>query len=282
MDNSQDLLTNLTSATIKLDPTFANVFAASSLSPGESEVLGEIGQGVNKIEQSVQQIATKLGVQLDQSDNQTAKAHKSPSSTPDAEANARVTLHEVRRALNEFRDSQRLGLVSVRNQLMASIFVTGFVAYALFCTTILAVVQPNNPAQPERATILAAVVFYIVGAMAGLFGRIYSQSKSNIGGDDYGLSTVHLISTPLISGLAGIGGAFFYSILMLQVVPGSPATLSTIFTLNRLDFLIAAAIVGYAPNLLMKGLQANKYVSALQSSETSRSTDASKQQSEAN
>lgn len=165
---------------------------------------------------------------------------------------------------------------------MASTFVTGFVTYALLCTTILALVHTNNAVQPERATILAAVVFYIVGAMAGLFGRIYSQSKANTGGDDYGLSLVRLISTPLISGLAGIGGAFLYNILILQGALGSSVSLSSIFTLNRLDYLIAAAVFGYAPNLLMRGLQSNKYFSALQSSETSRSTDASSQQSEIN
>lgn len=277
MDNSQDLLTNLTDATKKLDPKFACVFAASSLSPGESEVLGEIEQGVNKIEQGVHQIATKLGVQLDENDNQAAKSEKQNASTPDVEANARVTLHEIRRALNEFRDNQRLGIVSIRNQLMASIFVTGFVTYALLCTVVLATVHANSTVQPERTAILAAVVFYIVGAMAGLFGRIYTQSKANAGGDDYGLSIVRLISTPLISGLAGIGGAFLYSMLILQVIPGSSISLLSIFNINRLDYLIAAAVFGYAPNLLMKGLQSNKYVSALESSQTSRSTDASAQ-----
>ena len=126
------------------------------------------------------------------------------------------------------------------------------------------------------------MVFYIVGAMAGLFGKIYSQSKASAGGDDYGLSLVRLISTPLISGLAGIGGAFLYSMLILQVIPGSSISLLSIFNINRLDYLIAAAVFGYAPNLLMKGLQSNKYVSALESSQTSRSTDSSTQQSEIN
>ncbi len=282
MDNSQALLTNLTSATIKLDPKFANVFAASSLSWGESEMLGEIEQGVHKIEHDMHQIATKFGVQLNEDDDQAADSDKNSVTSLDAEANARVTLHEIRQSLNEFRDSQRLGIVSIRNQLMACTFVTGLVTYALLCTVILAVVQTNSAAQPERATILAAVIFYIVGAMAGLFGRIYSQSKASTAGDDYGLSFVHLIGTPLISGLAGIGGAFLYHIIILQGALGSSISLSSIFTTNRLDYLIAAAVVGFAPSLLMKGLQANKYVSALQSSQTSRSTDMSIQQSEMN
>jgi hypothetical protein len=283
MNNSTELLTNLTDATIKLDPKFASVFAASSLSPGESEVLEEIEQGVNKIEQSVHQIAKKLDVQISAGDDQAVNTGESTSSTPNEEANARVTLREIRRALNEFRDTQRLGIVSIRNQLMASTFVTGFVTYALLCTVILAVVNTNNAAaQSQRATILAAVIFYIVGAMAGLFGKIYSQSRAGTSVDDFGLSFVHLIGTPLISGLAGIGGAFLYNILILQGPLGPSVSISTVFTFNRLDFLIAAAIFGYAPNLLMKGLQANKYVSALQSSQTSRSTDSSTQQGDMN
>jgi hypothetical protein len=283
MNNSTELLTNLTDATKKLDPKFASVFAASSLSPGESEVLEEIEQGVNKIEQSVLQIAKKLDVQPGENDDQAANTGESTSSTPNEEANARVTLREIRRALNEFRDTQRLGIVSIRNQLMASTFVTGFVTYALLCTVILAVVNATNAAaQSQRSTILAAVIFYIVGAMSGLFGKIYSQSRASTSVDDFGLSFVHLIGTPLISGLAGIGGAFLYNILILQGPVGPSVSISTVFTFNRLDFLIAAAIFGYAPNLLMKGLQANKYVSALQSSQTSRSTDSSPQQNEMN
>jgi hypothetical protein len=282
MDNSKDLLANLTNATKKLDPKFASVFAVDSLSSGESEILGEIEQGVNNIEQGVHQLATKLGVHLSESDDQATKTGTVNASTPDTEANARVTLQQIRRALNEFRDTQRLGIVSLRNQLMANIFVTGFVTYALLCTVVLAVVRTNSSAQPERATILAAVVFYIVGAMAGLFGRIYSESKANTGGDDYGLSLGRLISTPLISGIAGIGGVFLYNLIILQVAPGSSGVLLSIFNINRLDYLIAAAVFGYAPNLLMRSLQSNKYVSALQSSQTSRSTDASAQQSEMN
>jgi hypothetical protein len=106
--------------------------------------------------------------------------------------------------------------------------------------------------------------------------------KNPPGSNDYGPSLGRLISTPLISGIAGIGGVFLYNIVVLQIAPGSSNVMSSIFNIDRLDYLIVAAIFGYAPNLLMKGLQANKYVSALRSSETSRSTDASTQQSEAN
>jgi len=282
MDNSKDLLSNLSAAAKTLDPAMASVFTASNPASVETEALGEIDEGINKIGQDVHRIATKLGVHLSDNDDQSAKTDKKNPSTPDKEANARVTLREIRRALNEFRDNQRLGIVHTRNQLMASIFVTGFVIYALLCTAVLPVLPANSGPQPERATILAAVIFYIVGAIAGLFGTIYRQSTASTGSDDYGLSLVRPISTPLISGLAGIGGAFLYSILILQVSSSPSNSLISIFTLNRLDCLVAAAIFGFAPNLLMKELQANKYVTALQSSETSKATNTSSQQNETN
>jgi len=278
IDNSKDLLSNLSVAAKTLDPAMASVFAASKPVSAENETLETIDGGINRIEQDVQRIATKLGVQLSDNDDQSARTEKKTSSTPDKEANARVTLREIRRVLNEFRDNQRLGIVHTRNQLMASIFVTGLVIYALISAAVL----PSNGSQPERATILAAVIFYIVGAIAGLFGTIYRQSTASTGSDDYGLSLVRLISTPLISGLSGIGGAFLYSILILQVSSGQSNSLISIFTLNRLDCLVAAAVFGFAPNLLMKELQANKYVTALQSSETSKATDSSGQQNQTN
>lgn len=280
IENSKDLLSNLSVAAKTLDPAMARVFAASKPASAEHEALEAIDEGINKIEHDVHRIATKLGVHLSDNDDQAAKSDKKNPSTPDKEANARVTLREIRRVLDEFRDNQRLGIVHTRNQLMASIFVTGFVIYALLSAAILPVFPGNSGSQLERATILTAVIFYIVGAIAGLFGTIYRQATASTGSDDFGLSLVRLVSTPLISGLAGIGGAFLYSILVTQVSSGQSNSLISIFTFNRLDCLVAAAVFGFAPNLLMKELQVNKYVSALQSSETSKTTDSSSQQNE--
>ncbi|MGZ3626980.1 MAG: hypothetical protein ACXVDN_04825 [Ktedonobacteraceae bacterium] len=282
IDNNKDLLSNLSVAAKTLDPAMANVFAANKPASAQNEALELIDEGINKIEQDVHRIATKLGVHLSGNDDQSARTDKKNQSTPDKESNARVTLREIRRVLDEFRDNQRLGIVHTRNQLMASIFVTGLVIYALISAAILPVLPAGSGTQAERATILTAVIFYIVGAIAGLFGTIYRQSTASTGSDDYGLSLVRLISTPLISGLAGIGGAFLYSILITQVSSGQSNSLISIFTLNRLDCLVAAAVFGFAPNLLMKELQANKYVNALQSSETSKATDSSGQQNETN
>src|SRR5207249_9652308 len=172
-------LCNLSDAVKALDPEIADALAAGDPSSAVNEALGEIGEGVNKLEQDVHRIATKLGVHLIDSDEQPAKSSKKNTSTPDTEANARVTIRQIRRALNEFRDNQRLGIVHTRNQLMANIFVMGFITFALLCIAILPAIPTNSGPQPERATILATVVFYIVGAIFGLFGTIYRQSRAS-------------------------------------------------------------------------------------------------------
>lgn len=111
----------------------------------------------------------------------------------------------------------------------------------------------------------------MVGAVMGLFGRIYRESQISTAFDDYGLSVTRLVATPLLSGLAGIGGVFLFSSLLSQPIASSTnATLSveSIFALSRPEFIIAAAIFGLAPNLIIRGLQekSEKYISALRSS----------------
>ena len=124
MDNSKDLLSNLTDATKALDPKFASVFAASNPSSVEAEALGEIGQGVNKIEQDVHRIATTLGVQLSDSDVQSAKTNKKNPSTPDKEANARVTIRQIRRALEQTRiTAYTIGIKTTKTQRAERFFV---------------------------------------------------------------------------------------------------------------------------------------------------------------
>ncbi len=156
----------------------------------------------------------------------------------------------------------------VRNHLLATIFVTGFVAHILLCIAILeGVSTPVNPA-PNRDAIIAAAVFYIVGATAGLLGRIYRESRTSTAVDDYGLSFVRLIATPLLSGLAGVGGVLLYSTVVPQGTTAPLNMVQNVFNLNRLDYIIVAAIFGLTPNLIVRSLQerSEKYLSALQSS----------------
>lgn len=184
-------------------------------------------------------------------------------STASDKTTARAALRRVRRAINSLRDGSLEGLLRARNRLLASTAITGIVTHVLLCVAIL---TTNN-----RSAIIAATAFYLVGAVIGLFGRFYRESTTGTTVDDFGFSTARLIATPLLSGLAGIGGVLLT--VMLTTLDGSalgyPSKLGLeqIFHLDP-QFLLIAAIFGLAPNLLITGLQntAKKYESDIQSS----------------
>jgi hypothetical protein len=195
---------------------------------------------------------------------------------PDAQAEARVMLREVRSTLNDFRDKRWEGLVRQRSGLLKAMAITGIVTHVLLGVTILT--STVDVASPQFATtqsgILAATAFYIVGAIAGLFVRFYSESRGGNSVDDFGLSSIRLVAIPLLSGLAGIGGVLMTEVIvalggpaLIGSTPEKPLVLSSLFSVDP-RLLLTAAIFGVTPNLLIKGLQerANKYSAELQSS----------------
>ncbi|CAA9551735.1 MAG: hypothetical protein AVDCRST_MAG73-2868 [uncultured Thermomicrobiales bacterium] len=119
--------------------------------------------------------------------------------TPAALTQARVALRGVRLAIEEFRDARRDALVRARNNLTWTGMVTGILAYALLGTAIL-VEAPSE-------AVVTALVFYLVGAVVGLFGQLginaHSTGETE---DDFGLSQARLLYSPMLSGLAAVGG----------------------------------------------------------------------------
>jgi hypothetical protein len=126
---------------------------------------------------------------------------------------ARAVLRTVRRAINEFRDDRWGGMVVARNRLFGTMMFTGLTAYALLAIAIIS--------GAPKAAIAAASAFYLVGATIGLLSRLRGESQSDSGVEDYGLSTARLITLPLFSGLAGIGG-----VVLMAMLPGTSAVLA--------------------------------------------------------
>ena len=114
------------------------------------------------------------------------------------EPQARAVLREVRCTVNQYRNDLRDGLVHARNQLIITMIATGITAYVLLG---LAVISGAGP----RA-IVAATAFYLVGALVGLINRLRAQAAEVAGVEDYGLTSARLALTPMLSGLAGVGG----------------------------------------------------------------------------
>jgi hypothetical protein len=130
-------------------------------------------------------------------------------------ADVRAGLRRIRQSVNEFRDSRRAGLVRARNNLFGTVVFTAMNAYVL-----LGVAMIMGAGRPQ---ILAATVFYLVGACVGLFRQLAAAGAADTHSEeDYGLATARLIHTPLFSGLAGVGGVVL-TLIALAVTP-RPAT----------------------------------------------------------
>ena len=275
MSNRDELLDKLVQAVQDLDPLASDYFNEHQPDKSRDRLLNKLIASVNGEKEVLRQIADKFSIFIEHSNNSTDDDDEVEKVTPTdkkVRAKARFALHEIRRTLNGFRDGIWDGLVRARNRLLGTIALTGLVTHLLLCTAILAESVDTHSANKEA--IIAATAFYIVGAIAGLFGRFYNELSSSKGGDDYGLSFARLIATPLLSGLAGVGGVLVSALLYSELVNGSnnvAATLGTIFALKPTIYLLAAAIFGLTPNLIIRSLQqqANKYVDDLKSSKGS-------------
>lgn len=193
-----------------------------------------------------------------------------PNQTPEqAKTQARVILRDVRRVINGFRDDKWDGLVRARGRLIWTGTLTGVAAYSLLALAIL--VQAPEPA------IVAAVAFYLVGATVGLFNQLRRDSRDRGGEEDLGFARARLFYTPVLSGMAGMGGVVVVALLYaagsegIDIVYGEAGSVTTdgstplldqVFDLARNSFgLLLAAVFGLTPDLLVDRLQrtADKY-----------------------
>jgi hypothetical protein len=225
---------------------------------------------LDQLRQAVQQLSPSAAQFLIKQPPPRCPADGSGVSGPEAEAQARLVLREVRHALNEYRLDRRDGLVRARNQLVATVTVTGLGMYVLLGFSLLLNAPPSS--------IGAVTAFFLVGAAVGLFNRMSSQSRTDNAVDDFGLSVARLTLTPVFSGLAAVGGVLLtvmlYGAILTQfgdatsTAPTQPKDLLDIYKLVPI-YLIAAAVFGLTPSMLLGGLQqqSDKLKSDLKSSQ---------------
>jgi uncharacterized membrane protein len=184
----------------------------------------------------------------------------SPAATGPApvegEMQPRSVLREVRHALNDFRDSRWEAMVRVRNQFVCTMILTGLTLYVLLEFSILS--------GAPRQAIIAATAFYLVGALVGLFNRLYTESQTSKSIDDYRLALARLVATPIYSGLAAVGGVI--------VVQQFTSLQEILDPKNLLSGLVVAAVFGLTPGLLITRLQnqTEQYKSDLKSTAASQ------------
>lgn len=169
---------------------------------------------------------------------------------PDALAAAQAITREVRHAVNDFRHARWDGLVRARNRLAKSTQMTSWTTYLLLAIAIVL------DAPPEA--IGAGVVFYLVGAVVGLFARLRADARLDEAVEDYGLAVARLQQTVVASGLAAIAGVVLMGISVgagLTAGDQTAVTMIDIFDVSTPGGLLVAAVFGLAPNLLLERLR---------------------------
>jgi hypothetical protein len=196
-------------------------------------------------------------------ENPAAPAAPSPPSGGDAD---RFTVRRIMRAIYDYRDSRRKGLVRARNRLFATIIFAGSAAFGILALALLE--------ETKRRYVAAGVAYYLIGAVIGLFQQLRAASAADtVTEEDYGLSTARLIHTPLFSGIAAVAGVAL-AVLAPLADPAhaqtGTAALHKVFDLATYPAgVVVAAVFGLTPSLLITRLQrqAEQYKADLRGSE---------------
>jgi hypothetical protein len=193
--------------------------------------------------------------------------------SPQDEAGAREDLCLVRRAIDEFRWQRFAGLIRARNHLGLVTALTGLTMYALLW---LAMALGS-----QREVIGVATAYYLIGSTVGFLNQLYNEASRPTAAavDDYGLSLARLTVTPLLSGLAAVGGVLIVAMLSLTQT-GSVGAQDTQPLVRFLELnshplnVLVAATFGLTPGQLIGRLrqQGDQYKTDLQRSRAATGT----------
>lgn len=175
---------------------------------------------------------------------------------------ARALVRESGYRIHEAKNDAWDQIINLRNRLFATLVLAVLLTYAL---VVLAVLRPVT-----EDAMTAAVAFFLVGAIVGVFNELYRTSRRTKGTVfDYGLGRIRLMATPVLSGIAALGGILFTNLAGSLLISGTTPTqenaptpaaesmpgLGEIFDLETYAMgLVVAAIFGLAPGLLLKRL----------------------------
>ena len=198
---------------------------------------------------------------------ETSATSEAPAPTPPSASDAdRFTVRRIMRAIYDYRDSRRKGLVRARNRLFATIIFAGSAAFGVLALALLE--------ETRKRYVVAGIAYYLIGAVIGLFQQLRAASAADtVTEEDYGLSTARLIHTPLFSGIAAVAGVALAVLAPLADPAHSQngtADLHQVFDLAKYPAgVVVAAVFGLTPSLLITRLQrqAEQYKADLRGSE---------------
>lgn len=158
---------------------------------------------------------------------------------------ARATVRRVWTTIHRYRDDRWDNLLKSRNRLLILQLLCASLVYALVWVVF------EMPV--DRTIMLAATGTYILGAVIGVFGRLYNQSRVASSVDDYGLSLARHLAAPQLSGIAAIAGLITYTALTST---GTINVVTAFDVVANAGNLVTAAVFALTPGLLLERLTA--------------------------
>jgi hypothetical protein len=159
---------------------------------------------------------------------------------------ARMVIGTVRQAINQYRDQNYGGLVRARIHLACTTVATGLIGLSALAIAIAAGVPVPK--------LLTGATFFVVGALVGLFSRLYAEVGSDTAIDDFGLTGTRLHAAPQLSGVAAVLGVGLLALTGMTVHGTDP--LGDAFDMSKSSFnIVTAAVFGLTPGLLIDRLK---------------------------
>ena len=146
---------------------------------------------------------------------------------------SRTIIQSIHRTLSTYRGSRWAELGRARWQLVLTTTVAGVVAFLLLALALIRGVHPEQ--------LMTGWAYFLVGAVAGLFQRLYLASQESQVNDDYGLEAARVYQTPLLSGMAAVIG-----VVLMASVAGS--SLSDVLTPASDQTATTAAVESAEPS----------------------------------
>ncbi|GCE09628.1 hypothetical protein [Dictyobacter aurantiacus] len=190
-------------------------------------------------------------------DQESSNGIPQPDNGQNTQSQARAILQLIREMINSFNTNNWNGLITARNRLLSTMLLVGLTTYIATQMTIIIRIKPQH--------LIGIIIFGLIGALVGLFGRLYQEAQAENDIDDYGLGSARLIVVPLLSGLASIIGV---------LIVAKVASFDDLYNIKSiLSNFVVAATFGLTPNLVVNQLQkrSDQYTGNLKSTQPTSS-----------
>ncbi len=138
------------------------------------------------------------------------KAKATSVCVDDRRLQAILTIRQVRRTVNEYRDDKWLDLIRIRNRVWGTLTLTGLLTLLLLSLALTGRHSMSFSSSRMQDPLVGATALFLIGAIVGLFDRLYRDAGSSTSSTDIDIGRAQALLTTVLSGLAAVGGVAIF------------------------------------------------------------------------